>query len=288
VDQTDEVEEEARRWLERVIRTPFPSYHTPLDLARTMGRSRDHDEQDRAVRLLDGLAGRYPHVLAIEQERIFVLMAMGHPDRAEAELKRAEKEFPLLDEEFLCRWGRLFKDRGDAHAALVGSSGGQVDPALAERYYRKSLEKYDRAYEIRKGHYPGINKATLLLILGTLGPRPRDEIERVEDRESFDLAGRILEGSGRWRSEQPDDDAVWFPATIGEAHLLRREWRAAGESYRRALDARAVTGHARDTMRRQVVRILHCFEKLGLTPDHPFDDLGSLFSPIPAPADRAS
>ena len=35
-------------------------------------------------------------------------------------------------------------------------------------FYRKSLEKYDRAYQIRSGYYPGINKATLLLMLGSL------------------------------------------------------------------------------------------------------------------------
>ena len=106
------------------------------------------------------------------QELVLVLMEERRHDEAEGRLKQFEKDFLNLGEEFLCRWGRLFKDRGDAHADLPGmmGDGRPPDPDLAAKYYRMSLEKYDEAYQVRMGHYPGINKATLLLILALARP----------------------------------------------------------------------------------------------------------------------
>ena len=154
--------------------TPFPSYHKPLELARSWTRSGIDDDRYKAVALLDGLRQRYPHVLAIGQELVLALEECHEPDRAEQMLKTLEKSFLNLDEEFLCRWGRLFKDRGDEYTPSPWSKPGAplTNPVLAEAFYRKSFAKYDQAYRIRFGHYPGINKATLLLILGSLLRHP--------------------------------------------------------------------------------------------------------------------
>ena len=154
------------------------------------------------------------------------------------------------------------------------------DPVLAEAFYRKSLAKYDQAYRIRFGHYPGINKATLLLILGSLNPPPPGSPPRPELQESAELAGKLLADRPHWPSEQPDDLTVWHPATAGEAHLLRREWPEAASQYREALQHKNLTPHARDSMRRQVERILMCFRNLNVSPSPPFDDPMSLFDAV--------
>ena len=125
-----------------------------------------------AIALLEGLMKRYPHVLAIGQELVLALLECHEEEQAEAVLCQLDRSFTNLDEETQCRWGRLFKDQGDAYVRLPWSDpdGRPADPEMARVFYRKSLERYDQAYRIRSGHYPGINKATLLLILGTLQP----------------------------------------------------------------------------------------------------------------------
>jgi hypothetical protein len=269
--------------LDQILKTPFPSYHKPLELARSLTRSGNDDDRRKAVALLDGLRQRYPHVLAIGQELVLALEECHEPDRAEQILQTLEKSFLNLDEEFLCRWGRLFKDRGDEYTPLPWSNpdGRLPDPILAEAFYRKSLAKYDQAYRIRFGHYPGINKATLLLILGSLTPPPLDSQVRAEVYESAELAGKLLGDRLHWPVDQPDDLTVWHPATAGEAHLLRREWAQAASQYREALHGKKLTPLARDSMRRQAERILMCFRNLSVAIPPPFDDTTALYEIIP-------
>ena len=76
-------------------------------------------------------------------------------------MRRFEKVSPSLDEEFLCRWGRLFKDRRAQRAPSgfpVNPDGPAPDPALAAEFYRKAIDKCDRAYQIRVGTLPGHNR----------------------------------------------------------------------------------------------------------------------------------
>lgn len=239
-----------------------------MALAGELGRSGRADSRAQAITLLKALAERYPYALAIRQELVFVMMEAN--EDVELILHRLEREFANLDEETLCRWGRLFKEKGDGLARTL-------QPDQAERYYRKSLEKYDRAYRIRDGHYPAINKATLLLIVGSLRPLSPGASEPSECLESAKLAEKILTSRGSWRAELPADEAIWFPATEAEAHLLRREWAEAAVLYRHVLDQDALNPHSRATMHRQVERILSCFRNLNVPPAPPFDDPGTLF-----------
>jgi len=58
----------------------------------------------------------------------------------------------------LCRCGRFFKDKAQAcmEDALNESSPARAEALRsAEEYYRLALDKYDQAYQIRRGHYPG-------------------------------------------------------------------------------------------------------------------------------------
>jgi hypothetical protein len=271
--------------VEQILRTPFPSYHRPLELARVWNRSGNEEDRRKAMELLDGLRARYPHVLAIGQEYALALEESLEPDRAEEVLGSLEKSFSNLDEELLCRWGRLFKDRGDAFVRLPWSKpdGQPPDTELAGQFYRRSLEKYDQAYRIRSGHYPGINKATLLLILGSLKPPAPGGSPGPELLESAELAGELLADRPNWPREQPDDETVWHPATAGEAHLLRREWPQAVSQYRAVLQSKSLSPHALVSMRRQVQRIVMCFRSLGVVISPPFGDLSPLFGTGPLP-----
>jgi len=265
--------------VDQILKIPFPSYHRVLEGARALTRSGDADDKKKAVELLEGLRQRYPHVLAIGQEQVLALEECGEQDRAERALRTLEKSFLNLDEELLCRWGRLFKDRGDEYVRLPWSTpdGPAPDSILADCFYRKALEKYDQAYRIRFGHYPGINKATLLLMIGSLKP-PVPGAAAPELHESAELAGRLLADRPRWPGEQPDDLTVWHPATAGESHMLRQEWSQAANQYREALKGKNLTPHARESMRRQVERILTCFRILGVAISPPFDNTADLFA----------
>jgi hypothetical protein len=271
--------------VEQLLKLRFPSYHKLLEHAKALTRSVADGSCDRAVELLEGLLRRYPHVLAIGQELVLALEECRRHDRAEQVLRQLEAEFLSLDEETLCRWGRLFKERGDAYARLPWSDPGGLppDPDLAERSYRMALEKYDQAYRVRSGHYPGINTATLLLVLGALRPLAPGAAPGVEVVRSQERARELLAGRGTWKPELPDDLTVWHPATAGEAHLLLREWAEAADQYGKALRSRDLTPRARASIRRQIERILMGFRNLGVAIPPPFADPSALFAASPAP-----
>jgi hypothetical protein len=273
--------------VEQVLKTPFPSFHKPLELARTLNRSGEDAQRIKALRLLDGLRKVYPHVLAVGQEFVLALIESGEHDRAELALKSLEHRFANLDEETLCRWGRLFKDRGDDYLELPGAVSKRFAPnrERADEFYRKALQKYDQAYGIGFGHYPGINKATLLLILGSLkaqqtGQAPGSIKELFESEE---LARKLLTNRTSWKVVHPDDETIWHSATAGEAQLLLREWTHAAALYREALNARNLNHHARETMLRQVERILQAFRNVGVAILPPFDDPTTLFAAVEVP-----
>ena len=114
--------------VEQILETPFPSYHPPLELARALNRSGDRAKRTKALTLLEGLSLRYPHALAVGQELVLALIESGEHDRSEVTLRALEITFANLDEEILCRWGRLFKDWGDDYLELPGADSDQVRP----------------------------------------------------------------------------------------------------------------------------------------------------------------
>jgi hypothetical protein len=262
----------------QILAIRLPSYHKQLDLAKQLARSQQTEQLQAGILVLEELHDRFPQVLLIGQELVLAYMEGGLPPKAEHLLFKLEQRFQNLDEETLCRWGRLFKDQGDRHVELPWPDQDKavLDSDLAVSLYRRSLEKYDQAYQDRQGHYPGINKATLLLIVGSLKPRQADPRPR-EIADAEQLAGELLRNRTRWPRDYAEDDTVWHPATAGEAHLIRQEWPLAEMQYRAALASSMLTPHARRAMLRQVERILMCFRKLAIEIQAPFDDPKALF-----------
>jgi hypothetical protein len=273
----------------------LPSYHKLLALGSAASRSGQREDCRWAITLLEGLMKRYPHVLAIGQELVLAQLECREEEKAEDVLAWLDRSFTNLDEETQARWGRLFKDQGDAYVRLPWSEpdGRPADSEMARVFYKKSLDRYDQAYRIRSGHYPGINKATLLLIMGTLQPpipgAPPKEIEA-----SANLAKTLLDNRPRWPVSFTEDETLWHPATAGEAYLLRRMWDASAQQYRGALGSRYLTEHARKAMYRQVERIRMCYEVLSVTVPAPLDDPKTFFSvgdprtPVEGPAPQSA
>jgi hypothetical protein len=283
--------------VDRLLKWQTAGYDAPLERARLWRLSGRRPEQEQAEKLLAGLAKQYPLALEIGQERVLALADLGKGPEAQQALDDLERQLRNPNEELLCRWGRLFKDEGDR---LNGHLPREVQPPRAEEgratndqradeCYERALHKYDKAYAIRAGHYPGINTATLLLVRAALA-RAMGETTRADagQKSAADLAGELLSNREDWPGDQPDDPAVWHPATEAEARLLRQEWEKADQLYR-SLATRAAP-QQRDAMRKQVRRILAAWDLLEVKDRGPCDRAEALLpdEPLPPPAGTLS
>jgi tetratricopeptide (TPR) repeat protein len=247
---------------QRILHRPYPSYHPPLQAAKKWVRSGKNEQQREAVELLLHLRKRYPHVLAIGHELALALLESGQINEADRLLGELEAQFPNLDEETLCRLGRCSKELGDRCFQADDQNSAAI-------YYRRALAKYESANEVRHGHYPGINRSSLLHLLGRRA-------------EAVAAAQELLARRDQWPVDETNDLALWHPATEAEARLLLEEWDRAAALYRAVQKNGRFPPHARDSMRRQVERILRGFHHLGVTENGPFQDLNALFPAVDA------
>jgi hypothetical protein len=254
--------------VEAVASHPYPSFHTPYQVARSW--LREEGRRADALALLVLLRRRYPHVLTIGNELVLALLESGRQGEAMAELRRLESQFDEVDEETRCRWGRVHKEAGDR-------AWEDRNPARGERCYREALTQYTRGHALRQGHYPGINRATVLLLLAALARDQQDEARSSALLLEADNAARqLLDRRDEWPRESSDDN-IWHAATAGEAYLLTRRWPDAEGEYRAALAEPNVEPFHRQSMMRQARRIRDAWRRLGVQPEPPFDNLEELF-----------
>ncbi len=147
--------------------------------------------------------------------------AYGLLDRAQA----APGSTPALMVEILSLRGRLSKDR------LHLDPDAPDATAIAEHARREYLA----AYALQWDPYPGINAATLSMLLG-------------DRAESQCLARRIAEKL----LSHPSEMSAWDHATLGEARLLLGRLDESRESYVAACELSGADAGAVATMRRQV------------------------------------
>lgn len=209
---------------------------------------------------------------AIGQELVLAHLQADNVAAAQALLHELAAELGAPDEESLCRWGRLFKDHADALLPKGNDSAGSADSALG--FYLKSIDKYDEAFQLRRGHYPGINKASLLLIVASLCKHESRHAQLRND--SRQLADELLASRARWPKQQDDDD-VWHWATEGEAHALLERWDRAAACCRRALDEPCCQQFHAGSMSKQLMRILEALRQLQIADFGPLNDLPALF-----------
>jgi tetratricopeptide (TPR) repeat protein len=275
--------------VEAVLKRRYLSHHEPLAVAREWTR-RGGTEARNAVELLQELWRKYPYVLAVGNELVFALLQTGRREDAMNLLTRLEPRFQVIDEDTLSRWGRIFKDDGDKELQKASR-----DLDLADGHYRKAIERYDRAYQVGRGFYSGINKAALLMLCASLNRELTWAADQAGDakktlgyarqaEEDYQsaraLAKELYDNRQHWQTRLPDDN-IWLPATAGEAALLLERWEESAERYRDALRQANVQPFHPQSMRKQVERILGAFQKLGAAPQGPFTDLDSLFPPSP-------
>lgn len=232
---------------DRTLR-PSPSalsYHAGLAFGREWARCRQQPFVEAAVQILKELRGQYPYVVEIGQELALAMMELANLAGDPSIAHRAEGLLVTLDEqcanasmETLCRWGRLWKDRGDK----LNGSELEADREMAHREYRSAHAYYQRAYDQFANYYPGINAATLLLLLGNTAEGARLAQSIIDDLDD----GRPYRGN----------ELAWVWATLGEAHLILGHCNQAAEYYRRAVAHPASHPHQVKAMHAQVERIL--------------------------------
>jgi tetratricopeptide (TPR) repeat protein len=253
-----------------VLSRPYPSYHKPLEIARTWLRDGEHKAD--ALELLKKLRSMYTHVLTIGNELVLALMENKRPADAMTELGKLDRQFQEVDEETRCRWGSLYKREGNR-------AWQEGDLVTAENRFLKALEEYKRGYALRHGHYPGINLATLLLFLAALARKSKEDLRSLDYlRQAEAAADDVLVRSKPWPKDFPDDN-VWHLATVGEAHLLKRNWAEAASHYAAALGTANAQPFHRQSIGEQARRILGALALLELHPEAPFDNPDAFFGP---------
>jgi len=140
--------------------------------------------------------------------------------------------------EILSLRGRLWKD------ALERASGTASAKIPGER----AREEYLRAFAIARDPYPGINAATLSMLLGRA-----DEAKRL----AAEVAAQL--------KSAPSSLGIWDLATLGEAELLLGHFDAAGERYAAAYSLASASAGVIATMRRQIRllgRVIPCANEI--------------------------
>ncbi len=242
----------------KVLEQAYPSYHRPLEIAREWVRA-GGTQLAEGISVLQGLRKRHCYALVIGQELVFALLQAGRQPEAVKELDDLERQFTEVDEETLCRRGRCYKEA--AEAAWKAN-----DLVAAEELYRRALACYSQAYEREHGHYSGINKATVLLMLAAVArERGKAEESGAFQRQAEAQAHELLARRDKWQKKFSDDN-IWHLATAAEAHLLIRQWAEAEQAYRRALAEPNVTPFHRETTGKQARRILDAVRRIGVEP----------------------
>lgn len=225
------------------------SHHAAFAFGREFARSRQQPFVQAAIEILLQLREAYPFVIDIGQELALAIMEnsslMDDPNQALSESQRAETlltelhaQFPIESMETICRWGRLWKDRGDE----LYDSSEDAAVTLSRQAYRTALSYYQKAYQLDQHYYPGINAATLSRLTGNQAQANRIAQQLIQ----------VLEQGHHC----PVEEQVWVLATLGEAHLIVGACRPAADYYRRAVAHPDCRRHDVEAMQAQVNRIL--------------------------------
>jgi len=204
---------------------PFPSHHAPLAQAHRLwesGRTPEHIE--RAIALLSPVAGHFRHAVPVLQEYALLLAEAGRHEEALALLRPLRDACTIFgDEETLSRIGRTCKDLGDKSLEDCPVPRSQLAAHPALQWYQTARARYQEAFNIRGGYYPGINAATLALLCN----RPE---------EAQKLAGQVRDiCRGHGLGDLLAAERCWVLATEGEASLLLLQSSAAASCYANAL-----------------------------------------------------
>ncbi len=238
---------------DRIIDTPYPSIDRPIQEVHPWIMTGNEQARRAALKVLRHLRSEHSHSIRVCQELVLAILEVEGVPEARDELTRMEKEFPEADEETLCRFGRV-------HRILGERAGGNGDLPTARRYFETAWTYYDRAFALRAGHYPGINRASLYLLRA--GVCPDASPRQVLLAQARTAARELLALRDSWPADFADD-TIWHTGTAAEANLLLGEYETACKLYRQALDLAGDRTFYRGAMRDQYRRlrpllVAHC------------------------------
>jgi len=240
------------------------SHHAELDALRHLWRKNNQAEHlEQAKERLRGLQQEFPYVLSVGHELVLVLEKLGDVEGAIHVLGQLERQFKHLDEETLCRWGMIFKKKGD-HALLP-----LADLTQAVQDFEQAGKYYARAFEVRRGFYPRINELTLQFVQAALC-KDLGKYEAAQQllNDVRRQAQQMLGDASLWRARK-EDDHIWLPATKGEAHVLTGDWQQASQRYTDAMFAARGQQFYFDCMRDQIQMLLDACRRLGIVVEGP-------------------
>ena len=152
----------------------------------------------------------------------------GATHQARALLDRAQAATPIspsLLHEILCLSGRLWKDQVDRGP----------DEGLRTEFVSRAREEYLRAYALSGDSYPGVNAATLSMLLGD---------RAASQTLAAELVGRLI--------AKATPLTLWEHAALGEAYLLVGNLQQARRGYAEACSLASGNSGSVAAMRRQV------------------------------------
>jgi class 3 adenylate cyclase len=154
----------------------------------------------------------WPSDVRLRQVQGITLSRTGATERANAVLEQLRQEGER-DEETLGNLGRTYKD--------LAMSGPASD---REKFLRRAAETYGQAYQGSGGYWPGINAATMNLLVGE-----RDYARKLAQ----EVRERCLK-----EVRDPSGDSYWEYAALGQAALICQDWAEAERWYARAAEQR--------------------------------------------------
>lgn len=193
--------------------TGTPSHLIPLAWGHTCWMNKQSDD---GCRILDQAIKEYPTAVPLRSE---YALCLAQQDRYREAIEQVEAISGLCvefkDYETLCRLARVYKDLGDRRLATdlkqqYGDFDGMADTEfhVARQLYVDAMRLYEQAYAISQNYYPGINAATLALLVG--------------QEETVNRYLQQLEHYFRVNEIPSFREQLWWFATQGEAALLSK------------------------------------------------------------------
>ena len=179
----------ARRLIRRLPAEVELSHRRRYEAAKTLARGQGTLNDGAAA--LEALAGDYPHVLEVNEELALARIKQGQFSAAEEILEGIARRYDHTSAETPSLLGSLWKRRAFATTPVDVRA---LESSL--KWYRRAIERHPDE------HYPRINVATLLVLLG----------QRQESRDEAQRVLHLLENV-----RKPD---FWTVASRGEAKLL--------------------------------------------------------------------
>jgi hypothetical protein len=269
--------EPAVRTADAALALPVVWHDNVLEAARAWARGGAAGE---AVQLLRELHARYPRAPRVLRELAFACRQAGLAEeelRVDEQLRALHKPEELLDEEALMEHGKQPKKRG---VAAFLSKAGRADLMLAFEHFEQAAVWYERAYGRRSGHYPGVNLATMRLLMAAIDRHFRRSTAKERLKEARGLAAGLFERQHDWPKTEPDDD-VWHAASRGECLTILGEFDAAFAEYDYARHLPSCKDTHRRIMGKQLRLLLEAYRLLGQPPPTGMTSLADQLDPEP-------